>query len=812
MKPLHHYLRKKAHPDADTNLLALFRNAQFIFAMSCAFLVICGFIWATLSAYTQLLGHEDTITLATLQAITHPSRPALFTLLTLINGIIIYLAAFILFRIEKRPLAISAIYTSLALFLLLSAIVPTSHMLIGVHLSSAANVNIALALFMISLTYTVWARISAKDYYLWISVLLSAGLFLSSVTLILISASAALLMMLIYAFWSNWQIVRLGIKWLLVTALGTIAGICTIGIITALPIRSSLVSRQLEQYTLHPTLPSYMKDFHYVSDFSFSVPVTITLFTMLGLLVISTCMAALLIRASLLTKAPKGKSLPLAPLLSIMLMNAGIMTFVLSIIPANHIITDAHYFIGISFFALLVAATTFNKISSIRIAKFTAVGVLAGLAIVGLLYAVSQDHHQSDTNPLLYTNRNSDIANALKNHPVDYVVGDYWRVSSIATYAKGNKLQLAPLTSCTNYRLIAQASNKPTPPQGTASFAYVLPLDTSSCNLEIVQKVYGQPNSSLVIAGTPAEPKELLLFYDRGKTNTKPKPARNTLVALDAIVGELPATCKDKTLLISVAHEDDDLLFMNPDIHQKIAAGNCVRTIYVTAGDSGVGKFHWLRRRQGSEAAYNAMLGLPQQPWTEKTIQLPTGQFLSIASPAGNADISLIFVNIPDGNVRGEGFGSSNFQSLANLKNNHIPSLKSVDQQSNFTSKQLTDTLATLMQTYKPSEVWTQHFADTETTDHSDHQTTGVYTKQAFDEYAATLHDADQPPAVIQYYLGYPIRAMEENLTPQDADSKRSIFEQYAKFDMTICRENSRCTQVGTYEAYLHRRYVTAQQ
>ena len=36
-----------------------------------------------------------------------------------------------------------------------------------------------------------------------------------------------------------------------------------------------------------------------------------------------------------------------------------------------------------------------------------------------------------------------------------------------------------------------------------------------------------------------------------------------------------------------VAHEDDDLLFLSPDLLHVIQAGGSVRTIFVTAGDDG---------------------------------------------------------------------------------------------------------------------------------------------------------------------------------------------------------------------------------
>src|SRR5262245_44884941 len=41
--------------------------------------------------------------------------------------------------------------------------------------------------------------------------------------------------------------------------------------------------------------------------------------------------------------------------------------------------------------------------------------------------------------------------------------------------------------------------------------------------------------------------------------------------------------------LYVMAHADDSLLFMNPDMQHSIAAGNAVETICTTAGDAGRG-------------------------------------------------------------------------------------------------------------------------------------------------------------------------------------------------------------------------------
>lgn len=64
------------------------------------------------------------------------------------------------------------------------------------------------------------------------------------------------------------------------------------------------------------------------------------------------------------------------------------------------------------------------------------------------------------------------------------------------------------------------------------------------------------------------------------------------------------AGCSLGSTLNVVAHEDDDLLFLSPDLLHNIQAGRCVRTVFVTAGDSGAGAGYWQGREAGSKAAY----------------------------------------------------------------------------------------------------------------------------------------------------------------------------------------------------------------
>src|SRR3546814_4418800 len=59
--------------------------------------------------------------------------------------------------------------------------------------------------------------------------------------------------------------------------------------------------------------------------------------------------------------------------------------------------------------------------------------------------------------------------------------------------------------------------------------------------------------------------------------------------------------------LAFVAHLDDDLLFMNPDIASNIEAGGCVQVVYLTASDAGEGEHYMLGRERGVRAAYAYM-------------------------------------------------------------------------------------------------------------------------------------------------------------------------------------------------------------
>lgn len=126
-----------------------------------------------------------------------------------------------------------------------------------------------------------------------------------------------------------------------------------------------------------------------------------------------------------------------------------------------------------------------------------------------------------------------------------------------------------------------------------------------------------------------------------------------------------------------VAHQDDDFLFMNPDLGNSIEAGHTIVTVFLTAGQAsgapGMCAAEFAASRQlGIKAAY-AQMAFPNYPypaslpWSRDFMVPDAGvtwphtveRFTLLADPR----IQLIFMNIPDA---GSQIGPCNHEPYAN--------------------------------------------------------------------------------------------------------------------------------------------------
>ncbi|KAL5360826.1 hypothetical protein BJX96DRAFT_165458 [Aspergillus floccosus] len=242
----------------------------------------------------------------------------------------------------------------------------------------------------------------------------------------------------------------------------------------------------------------------------------------------------------------------------------------------------------------------------------------------------------------------------------------------------------------------------------------------------------------------------------------------------------LAATATAQTVNI-VAHEDDDLLFLNPDLLNEIESGRSIRTIFVTAGDAGNDQIYWGSREEGSRAAYAEMSGV-DNTWTQSDAGIP-GYSIPLFTLDSNPSISLVFLRLPDGNDGGEGFGGRG--SLQQLWQGTIPSLTSFTD-SSYSRDSLVDVLRQLLDGFEHDRVNTQDFVHAYGDgDHSDHHSTAYFVREAVD---------DCGNGQVTAYMGYPVVSQPQNVEDGELYQKTEAFYTYAAHDRNTCSSAETCS------------------
>ncbi|MBB4739556.1 LmbE family N-acetylglucosaminyl deacetylase [Actinoplanes octamycinicus] len=267
---------------------------------------------------------------------------------------------------------------------------------------------------------------------------------------------------------------------------------------------------------------------------------------------------------------------------------------------------------------------------------------------------------------------------------------------------------------------------------------------------------------------------------------------RYALVTLILVAGlgapSRAAAGPGRCALTVVAHEDDDLLFVNPEISDDIAAGRCVTTLYVTSGDAARGPDYWRSRERGEMAAYARMAGRPAR-WTEQT-RLVRGHPVHRATLAGTR-ITLLFLRLPDR------VGGWPDQTLQLLWLDPSVRMYTLDAGHRYTRATLLTVLTAVMVIYQPTVIRTLDFRGAYGDgDHDDHHTVAYLTHAAQLRY--------RTPHRITGHLGYPVARRPANLTAARYRAKLGHFLAYAPHDRVVCQTADRCDR-GGYGAYLRR-------
>lgn len=751
------------------------------------------------------------------------------TVLLTVSGL-----AYIIYRIEKRPLVLGTILLALAACLMMVPAQPFAGGLLPVNMAMIATRNIEYVLYIVGLALIIRAK-SYRSRSFAVASLMMVLLIASDKLFLSLSLGGALLALVTYLIARRKSLISISLRWLAVSLIGfagatvllfilnwtglmhisSPAGAGPYGLIHSVKdFVTGLVYGVASIFTNFGANPAF--DIRIIKDMPRQV--LMRLFSPLGIsfvVTLAVTLASLVATykiwvKSITKKTTVNKNKPRHDItLALMLIWTSVAACGAFVVSNHYYPVDARYE-AIVLFAGFISLTSFVSRKRIPTIKLVAIGSAMSIGILISIAFVFSTLNASKQALSDVNSRNNLVAQVLKARQINTLVGDYWRVMPIRLASHKN-LTVTPMADCSTARdvLTSQAWK---PSLINHSFAYLLTLDGSvadfpRCSLQDITSVYGKPSASTLIEGTIDNPQELLLIYEQGIVRSRPQTA-NSLdtvnpVALDRLID---TGCSQPTLMSFVAHEDDDILFMNPDLLHTIKSGYCVRTIYFTAGDAGSDEAYWLGRQKGAEAAYSTMLGKPGQSWIERIIALPGGQFVTVANPKGDKQISLIFLHMPDGGLQGMGFARTHHESLQQLYTGRIPIIKTVDNSSTYNSTQLTANLIVLMQTYQPSEIRSQSSsAGEQYKDHSDHTNVAHYTTDAYKAYLGQ-HPTITPS--ITYYIGYPIHSQPANLEPNDIVQKTRAFLAYGKFDGASCHEIEICYTQGIYGIYLQRQYT----
>ncbi|MEY9889958.1 LmbE family N-acetylglucosaminyl deacetylase [Catenulispora sp. MAP12-49] len=252
-------------------------------------------------------------------------------------------------------------------------------------------------------------------------------------------------------------------------------------------------------------------------------------------------------------------------------------------------------------------------------------------------------------------------------------------------------------------------------------------------------------------------------------------------------------TPADSTSYVNiVAHEDDDVLFLNPDLAAPLRAGHPNVTIILTSGEANGSAFTTpptsaadfaAQREDGSRAAYAKMMGLADN-WTQQDVVRPTGADYEMDTLVGAPQVKLVFLNIKDG-------GDPNDpDNLTKLNSGTVSSISTFVPDNPivtptpqvYTKQSLISTLDDLLNQFQPTVVRTQQPSDiyNYAADNVDHIAAGSFTDQAVASYHGPGGDRH---VILEHFRDYANNNMPDNLSLTQRNDKETIFQTYEAHD-----------------------------
>ena len=230
------------------------------------------------------------------------------------------------------------------------------------------------------------------------------------------------------------------------------------------------------------------------------------------------------------------------------------------------------------------------------------------------------------------------------------------------------------------------------------------------------------------------------------------------------------------TTVTFCAHQDDDLLFMNPDVASDIQAGYDVWVVYLTAGDIpfrpnklyGGLEYSYLRL-QGLRAAYARAAGVPSD-WVHEELSLASRPVATNVLAGTNLRLVFTFIHAAAGPEDGCG-------DLWRMWHDPAFLAQPIDCRPAYDKATFIDLLRAILATAGPDYIRSQSTIGHRFGDHVDHVSGALLVADAdADAEGRTLIQRDE-------YTGYAIRGMPDNVFGYWRDEKAAIWNEYWPHD-----------------------------
>ena len=250
-----------------------------------------------------------------------------------------------------------------------------------------------------------------------------------------------------------------------------------------------------------------------------------------------------------------------------------------------------------------------------------------------------------------------------------------------------------------------------------------------------------------------------------------------------------------------VAHQDDDLLFMNPDIETSIQSGHPTRVIFVTAAGS-PDLSSWQAREHGVYTPYMMMAKATYSIYDDSATYWTCGSHtyngfaVRQCALTQNPDVSLVFLRLGDGALS----SLWDTDSGAPFYVTPAATLTSADGVNTYSKASLIATMASIFADFAPARVGTLDSTFAYGDDHQDHVTSALLSLEATHQWGASVatriyrgYSMDGAP---DYYTTPAAEAV--NLSPAEYTEKHAVMEAYG----------GGFANGGTFDNWCHRRYA----